>query len=362
MVGKYNRRQFLIYASTTLSASLFLKACSDGSKNSTAVSLNSTATPAPQDYKIAIVLPGIITDKAWNQAGYEGLEVVRQKLGMNAAYAEQVEQADQTEALADFARRGYNLVYAHGGQFDAAIQQIAPQFPDTFFIGVNGAVSGENMASLRIDHLQASYICGIIAANMSKSNKIAYLAAQSFQATDEERRGFELGAKSVKPNIEIAATYTQDWNDAAKAKEATLALISAGVDTIYQWLDNASIAVLQTCAEKGIYAFGNTTDQLEIAPQAVLTSAVKRVDLAIAFLAELALQGNLQGQIYSLGFEQSDILYLGKFGKMVPEKIRETAMATKDEILAQKLKFEPCEEGGKATRCVKGLREGRDRG
>ena len=350
---EYSRRKFLLYGSAALGTSLLLKACNASPNPTETTPSGDTSAKTGKDFKVAIVLPGIITDKAWNQAGYEGVTTAKEKLGVEIAQVEKVEQADQAEALSDFARRGYNLVYAHGGQFDAAIQQVAAQFPKTFFVGVNGTVKGDNMASLRIDHLQASYLCGIIGALMTKSNKMAYLAAQSFQATDEELRGLELGAKSVKPDIKIAASYTGDWNDAAKAKEATQALISSGVDVVYQWLDNASPAVLQTAAEKGVFTFGNTTDQMDVAPKAVLTSAVKRIDLAIAYLADLAVKGNLKGESYTIGLENPEILYLGKFGAMVPKNVEEKALQTKDAILAKKVTFEACKEGGKDTRCVK---------
>jgi basic membrane protein A len=360
MSRNYHRREFLLYGSAALATSLLLKACGSSPTSTTPTTGNTATTasgsPAPQaakNFKVAIVLPGIITDKAWNQVGYEGVTTAKSKLGVETAYVEKVTQADQAEALSDFARRGYNLIYAHGGQFDAAIQQVAAQFPKTFFVGVNGAVKGANMASLRIDHLQASYVCGIIGASMTKSNKLAYLAAQSFQATDEELRGFELGAKSVKPDIKVTPSYTGDWNDAAKAKEATQALISSGVDVIYQWLDNASPAVLQTAASEGVFAFGNTADQLDVAPKAVLTSAVKRIDLAIAYLVDLAMQGNLKGDIYTIGFEKPEILYLGKFGAMVSKDVQAKALQTKDAILAKKVTFEACKDAGKDTRCVK---------
>lgn len=343
MAENVTRRRFLLYTWAAWGTSLLLKACGG----------NTQTTTTAKNFQAAIVLPGIITDKAWNQSGYQGLQTAKEKLGIETAYIEKVQPADQAEAISDFARRGYQVVFAHGGQFDAAIQQVAAQFPNTFFVGVNGKVKGNNIASLRIDHLQASYICGIIAAAMTKSKKLAYLAAQSFQATDEELRGFQLGAKSVKPDIKIASSYTGDWNDAAKAKEATLALISSGVDVVYQWLDNASPAVLQTAAEKGVFAFGNTADQLDVAPKAVLTSAVKRIDLAIAYLADLAVKGNLKGEIYTIGLENPEILHLGKFGAMVSQEVQQQAMQTKQAILAKKILFEPCKENGKDTRCAK---------
>ncbi|ARV62641.1 BMP family ABC transporter substrate-binding protein [Nostocales cyanobacterium HT-58-2] len=343
MAAHFGRREFLLYGSLTFGTSLLLKACSR----------NSTPTGNSGGFKIAIALPGVISDQAWNQSGYEGVQLAKQKLGAETTHVEQVAQADQTEVLSDFARRGYNLVFAHGGQFDAAIQQVAPQFPNTFFVGVNGTVNGSNIAALRIDHLQASYLCGIIGASMTKSNKLAYIAGQEFEATQQELRGFELGAKSVNPKIQISSTFTGDWNDVAKAKEATQAIISSGADVIYQWLDNASPVVLKTASEKGVYAFGNTKDQLEIAPKSVLTSAVKRLDLAIAYLAELAKQNKIKGQIYAIGLEKPDILNLGDFGSMVPEKVKQKALSTKQEIVAKQISFEKCNENGRNTRCVK---------
>ena len=254
--------------------------------------------------------------------------------------------------LSDFARRGYNLVFAHGGQFDAAIQQIASQFPNTFFVGVNGNVSGANIASLRLDHLQASYLCGIIAAAMTKSNKLAYIAGQEFQATQEELRGFELGAKSIKKDIRVSSTFTGDWNDVAKAKEATLALISTGVDVVYQWLDSSSATVLQTASDKNVYAFGNTNDQLEVAPK-VLTSAVKHLDAGILYLTDLAKKKQIKGQIYKLGLERPDILTLGKFNQLVPETVQKQVLTSKEEIVNKKIIFQACKDAGKDTFCVK---------
>jgi basic membrane protein A and related proteins len=122
---------------------------------------------------------------------------------------------------------------------------------------------------------------------------------------------------------------------------------------IYQWLDNASPAVLQAASEKGVFAFGNTRDQLEIAPKAVLTSAIKRMDLGIEYLAELGKQKQLKGQIYSIGLERPDIFSLGKFSAAVPEAVKQKVLNTKQEIVDKKIIFETCQEGGNNTRCVK---------
>lgn len=82
---------------------------------------------------------------------------------------------------------------------------------------------------------------------------------------------------------------------------------------------------------------------------------MKRIDLAIAQMASLAKKKQLKGQIYTLGLEKPDILYLGKFGTMVPELVQKEALSTKEDIVAKKITFENCKEGGKNTRCVKSV-------
>ena len=94
---------------------------------------------------------------------------------------------------------------------------------------------------------------------------------------------------------------------------------------------------MQAASDKGVYAFGNTKDQLDVAPKAVLTSAVKRLDIAIAYLAELAKQKQLKGQIYTIGLERKDILYLGKFGAAVPETVKQNTLKVQQGIIDKKL-------------------------
>ncbi|MGK7882430.1 MAG: BMP family ABC transporter substrate-binding protein, partial [Crocosphaera sp.] len=96
----------------------------------------------------------------------------------------------------------------------------------------------------------------------------------------------------------------------------------------------------------------NTVDQLNIAPKAVLTTPVKRLDLAINYLAELANKKELKGQIYSLGLDYSDILYMGEFNEVISDEMISKINTIKEEIVTKKITFEPCEENGKSTLCV----------
>ncbi len=354
MGRRYKRREFLLDATFMLCGSMLLKSCATGP--STTASSPAPAASPTTNFKVAIALPGPITDKGWNQAGYESMGIIKTKLGAETAYVEKVAQADQTEVLSDFARRGFNLVIAHGGQFEAAVKQVAPQFPKTFFVISDGVATGSNIASVQVDHLQVAYLAGVVAAQMSKTKKIAFLTAQSFTTTDQEFRGYELGAKSIDPGIQVKASYTNDWNDVGKAKEATQALLATGVDVVYNMLDAAAPGVIQTLSDKGAYAIGYFEDQLSLAPKTVLTSAVQNYGLAIESVAEIAKNGQMKGEVYKLGLDKPDILRLGSFSVLVPATVQQKVTAAKDDLVSQKVVFQDCQVSGKASWCVKGAK------
>ena len=359
MTNKLNRRSFIGYMSTALATSFFLKACADSPSTITENPDNNStdSSSSSETFKIAIALPGVITDGGWNQSGYEGIKKAAEKLNAEMIYVENVAQSDQTETISDFARKGYNLVVGHGGQFDAAIEQVASQFPDTFFLGVNGNIAGENYASVTTNYFQVGYLAGVTAGLMTKTNKVAYLTGLSFKGTNLQGRAFELGAKSVNSSVEVVISYTGDFNDIAKGKEAASALISTGVDVIYNLLDNAAPAVLQTVQEKGIYAVGNITDQLDVAPKAVLTSAVQDVGGAIAYIANLVKNNQVKGETYILGIENPEITKLGRFNDILPEKVKQTIEETQQKMLDGELQFEDCSEGGQEKVCIKESQE-----
>jgi len=352
MNSPLNRRRFLWYGTATLGTSLLLKACSSPPPAPEASSPPASTSPIASSLKVAIALPGPITDKGWNQAGFEAMGIIQKQLGAETAYVEKVPQADQAEVLSDFARRGFNPIIAHGGQFEATVKQVAAQFPKTFFVVSDGMVTGSNIASLQVDHLQIAYLCGVVAGQMTQSNKVAFLTAQSFTTTDQERRGFELGAKSIKPDIEVKASYTNDWNDVGKAKEATTALLAAGVDVVYNMLDAAAAGVIQTLSDKGAYAIGYFEDQLSLAPKTVLTSAVQNYGLAIESIAEIAKNGSMKGEIYKIGLDKPDILRLGAFSANVPAAVQQKTMQAKEALVAKKVTFTDCKVDGKASWCV----------
>ncbi|MBW4661888.1 MAG: BMP family protein [Drouetiella hepatica Uher 2000/2452] len=347
MTAKHSRRTFIAYGSAALGTSLLLKACA-----------NQSATPNAagdsKPFKVAAVFVGLVTDKGWNQSAFEGLNAAKKKLGFEFAYVERTAAPDQAEALSEFARQGYNVVLGHSGEFVGPTQQVAGQFPNTLFLVTNGGISGSNIASVQTNNLQAGYLSGTMGALMTQSNKIAFVVAKQFKAMDQILRGFELGAKAANPAVVTTASYTGDWDDVAKAKEATTALISSGVDVIYSYLDNGYVGVLEAVKEQGVYLLGNTSDRLSDAPKTVLTSVVQNVGTAIASVVELAQKGEVKNQVYVVGAENPEVLYLGRFSEAVPLPMKQKVTEVEKQFKEGALAFKDCSVDGKESWCLQG--------
>jgi len=348
MSSLLNRRKFIAYSSAAFGTSLFLKGCT----NQATTTAKAGDSEAP--FKVAAVFVGVVTDKGWNQSAFEGLSAAKEKLGFEFSYVERIPAPDQAEALSEFARQGYDLVLGHSGEFVGPTQQVAPQFPNTKFLVTNGGISASNITSVQTNNLQAGYLAGTTAGLITKSNKIAFVVAKQFKAMDELLRGFELGAKAVNPSVEVVASYTGDWDDVAKGKEATSALISSGADVIYSYLDSAFVGSLEAVREKNVMMIGHTSDRLDQAPNNVAISIIQNVGMAISSVVELAKKGEIKEQNYMIGAEDSSVIRLGRFGSMVPSEVKEKVIDVEKKLQAGQLTFEDCQVNSAESWCVKG--------
>jgi len=277
--------------------------------------------PAAAEFKVAIVLPGTITDESFCQTGYEGLKMIEKELGAEIAYSERVAEPDQVENIRDYARRGYDLVIAHGGQFDDAALKVSKQFPQVKFFVTNGVSTGPNLANGGLNPTHFGYLTGIVAGKMTKTNKIAYITANAFPLNDAVAGSFEAGAKAYNPKAEVSVIFTGSWDDVAKAKEAAFAQIARGVDVLIPALNLATLGVIEAAREKGVYAIGFSRDQLHVAPDTVLCSAIQNYGAVLFYIAKLTKEGKFEGKSYMLGVETAGVTGVGKVNKAVPKEV-----------------------------------------
>jgi len=222
-------------------------------------------------------------DKSFNEAAFDGAEKFKAEGG---AYQDLEISGDamREQAIRQFASRGNSPIVLPGFSWETALKAVAPDFPDTKFTIIDTVVDLPNVQSVVFKEQEGSYLVGILAAMKSQSGKIGVVPAFNFDLLEAFACGYAQGAKSVNPNIEVRETYVGSgfdaFNDPVKATEVAKSQLDQGVDVIYQVAGGAGAGVLQAAADAGKYGIGVDSNQNYLHPGSVLTSMLKRVDVA----------------------------------------------------------------------------------
>ena len=275
---------------------------------------------AQAEEKAAIVLPGSITDRAFNQVLYEGIVLVEKELGLEIAYSEKVKQADQSEHLEDYARRGYGLVFGAGGEFVESTKRAARRYPETLFVCLNCALI-DNVATVNYDNVSIGYLLGFTAGKVSTTGKIGIISGQDIKAARQIAEGLEKGINGATGGGEVLVTFTNDWDDVAKAKEATFGQISQGAEAIVPYLDNGIVGVLQGLEEKGKYGLGAIVDIGESMPETNLISVSQNWRKAVLHVAKEYVAGTAERKDYLFGIG-SEPLQVGTVNPSLSPEVR----------------------------------------
>jgi basic membrane protein A len=275
------------------------------------------------EFKMAVVMPGVITDKGFNQAVYEGILLIKKEMGIEGAFSEKVAQPDQSEALADYARRGYQFVIGAGGEFQDSVDRVAGRYPDTKFAVINGTNPHDNVSGIRFYNEGLAYAIGYIGGKISKTGAGGFVGAQQIAFSVEMLAGFTNGFMAARPDGKVYHAWTNDWDDIAKGKEAAFSMISKGADVIFPTMDNACVGSLQAAKEKKVMAFGIYYDAIKDWPDTVMQSAILHWPAALLQIARTAQEGKLEPKLYTLGFELPSAAGLGTYHAKVPQEVKD---------------------------------------
>jgi basic membrane protein A and related proteins len=268
----------------TLSAAALLAsvACSGGNGAKDA-SDSAANVPTGRAFRVALLTPGPISDQSWNGGAYQGLMRVRDSLGAQVSHIQTKTPAEFEENFRQYGAQGYDLVIGHGFEFQDAALRVAPEYPKTVFVTTSGTSTAKNVAGIEFNFEDASYLAGMAAGALTKSNKLGAIGGTELPPVKRSFEAFAKGAKSVNPNAETIVSYVGNWDDVSAAKEQALAHIGRGVDVIYQNADAAGLGIFQAVREsKGVYVIGSNSNQNSVAPEVTVGSVV--IDLPHAFL------------------------------------------------------------------------------
>ncbi len=257
--------------------------------------------------KVALLLSGAANDMGWCQTAYDGLKVLESDYGCEVSYTENLTPDDIEAAFADYAANGYDVVIGHGYEFGDPAIEVAEQYPDTKFIVTEGEVSADNVASYVTKCEEGGYIMGMLAAGLSKNNKVGFVGPIQGASLVKIMNGFEDGAKSVNPDIEVQTAWTGSFTDTALGKEAAQAMIDNGVDVIGHCANESGTGAINAAKEAGVFATGDSYDQNALAPETVVSSSVYHIPNVIETAFQSVENGTFKGGIYNLGMMEDAV-------------------------------------------------------
>jgi basic membrane protein A and related proteins len=259
-----SKKWYFTVASIFLCAVMLLAGCATD-KSSTSTSITSTvssttAKPTTETKPVLIIgvlYGGPITDAGYNQAMHEGVMAVKTKIeGVKIIEAENVpDEAGATSTMENMIQQGAKLIIATAFNHQYPALNLSKKYPDVKFEHVGGWEVGPNFGNFFGEPPDAWYMMGIAAGMMTKTNKLGFVAAFPQGWTATFINAYEIGAKSVNPNVQTIVAYTFNWGDRAKEADTTNSLINQGVDVITMHVDSPT-TVISTAESRGVYSIG----------------------------------------------------------------------------------------------------------
>ncbi len=278
-----------------------------------AVACGGTGGGQTGTFRVAVVMPSAINDLAFSQSMFDALSAIQEERGaenFEFAYTDGTFVVeDAAAAIRDYASEGYNLVIAHGSQYGASLQEIAPEFPDTSFAwGTAGDTFGlANVYAYEANSHEGGYVNGVLAASMSTAGTLGVVGPIEVGDAKLYVDGFVAGARATDPDIVVNVNYTGSFSDVALASEAAQTHADAGAD-ILTGTAQMVVGAIGVAEERGLLWFGTQADQTSLAPSIVVASQVYDWTVVLDQIIDNIQGGTLGGQAYRITLENGGLL------------------------------------------------------
>ena len=278
-------------------------------------------------------------DKSFNQAAYDGAERWKKETGKAYMEFEISNPAQREQAQRRMAERGADPIVGIGFSQGSAVEKVAKDFPKIKFAIVDSVVKLPNVQSIVFAEHEGSFLVGMMAAIASKTGKVGFVGGMDIPLIRKFQCGYEQGAKYANPKVQVSGNMTgttpSAWNDPARGAELAKAQFASGVDVVFAAAGGTGIGVYQAAKDSGKLAIGVDSNQNHIQPGTMLTSMVKRVDVAVYN----AFKGVTPG-VSNLGLKEGGVDYaLDEYNaKLVSADMKQKVEAAKADIIAGKIK------------------------
>ena len=294
-----------------------------------------TETSGGAKIKVGLVTDiGGLNDRGFNSLANKGLEDAKSQLGVEGRVLESKSDADYIPNLSEFGDQGYDLIISVGFLMTDATTQAAKAYPDSTFAIVDSAFDPaiDNAQGLLFKEQEAGCLVGTVAALTSKTGTISSVGGQKIPPVDRFIAGYQFCAKKAKSDIKVLNEYSQDFVDQAKCKEIALDQITKGSDVVFQVAGGCGLGALDAAKQKGVWGIGVDADQSFLGDH-ILTSAVKRVDVAVFKTIEAVQKGEtIGGSVTTFGLKEDGVA-LGTVSPKVPQDVLDQVEQIKQQIL-----------------------------
>src|SRR5262249_26053299 len=281
-----------------------------------------TEQPAakPASFKVGLVFDvGGRGDKSFNDAAYAGLDSAKKSLGADFEVNEPGEGGDRESALRQFAAGSDSIIFGVGFLFSDDVKTVAKDFPNKHFACIDMNVApGEtlppNVVAVKFKEEEGSYLVGALSGLLTKTHTVGFLGGMQIPLIKKFEAGYRAGVAKVSPKTKVLVKYAgatgQAFKDPTKGKELGLAMYSDGADIVFHASGSTGLGLFEAAKEKNALAIGVDSDQTDV-PGHVLTSMVKRVDVAVYDTIKESMNGQFPGgQALVFGLKEKGVGYV----------------------------------------------------
>ena len=280
-------------------------------------------------FKIGMVTDvGGVNDGSFNQSAWEGLQRAGEAFGCEVKYIESKGDADYVPNIESFLDEDYDLIVCVGYMMADAVRDAAELYPDQKFAIIDDASNADldNVTCMMFEQEQASYLVGLAAGYTTESNIVGFVTGAANETMNSFGYGYCAGVLDANPDATILQYNANNFGDASGGKTAVNTMVTKGADVVFHAAGGTGIGVIDGCKENKIWAIGVDSDQSPLAPETILTSALKRVDNACYDATKKTILGTLEGGVetYDLAAGGVDIApTTDNLSKDVLEKIED---------------------------------------
>jgi len=288
-------------------------------------------------------------DKSFNEAAWRGLYRAKLELGVNIQYIEPTEGADREAALRALAAHGVDLVIGVGFIFGPDLERLAQQFPAVHFAGVDyspsqGLGTLPNLVGLRFREHEGSFLVGAIAGLVTRTHTVGFVGGMKIPLIRKFEAGYEAGVHRVCPACRVVGAYAgtepKAFADPSLGEELASAQYGQGADIIFHAAGKTGDGVFAAARQRGAKAIGVDSDQFDAAPCCIVTSMIKRVDVAVLDVVKDIIAGKFKGGLLELGLAEHGVGFVAdeRNKAMLPIEVVEQVNRLSADIVSGKIK------------------------